>query len=1350
MKLLNTLLDRLRELGESTDDAAYVVMEHWVLEVREHSFIQSVLERSVQEFAGYGNVQERLLNSLGQLLRFGGNEAESFAVDLWRAYIFHLEDASEGLWNRYPDLQRNVAIETGQYLPNTWGEWVLFIQHFMGLVETYLIDSNPVFESLLVSEDIADLLEAAPAKPGLASVPDLGVYFEPDHHFDAAVTLITYLNICAERIGRIDPRGYPRSIHTSVPISDIYIPLRLASFAAVRKPGHLVRYQTATYENPALYDFRNPLHPEEVEKEHNVTVQDALREHALVLLLGEEGSGKTTLLRHLALEHARILLDNEASGLDIQTHIDGTSRIRLARPLPVYIDLAEFIEGRLPDEDLHGYLLRHVGDLTSDDSTGRMIATLLSSGQCLVLLDGLDQVATDDQRRLLVSQIAHAAPEWRAQGNRVVVTSRLDGYAALPLPAEFGRFLIKSFDRGQVGAFLIKWKLTLSRIQRPLMSDDDALRQAQSETLALVRQITSNAQLYRIASNPLTLRMLTSVRTTGSLPARRIAIYQLVIDTLIREWKLPQQARSRPAVLEQDVVPLLGELAYWLQSSRPSGTVGEQELSEILRNILGELHPEYSPEHCTKAIAQFLGQIRQYPGVFIEVAPQKYGFIYQAIQEYFAARRIVSSHRTASERLRAHLHNPRWEPILTSAISFVALTSREDASDLIETSVLARGSQAARLGYAPSLFEELLHRDLFQAARLLGEGIEVRPDVAHYVMHRLMELWLLGERDQAGRFNYIFDEARRHLIHMEGTSASQVAHQIALDNLTAHHSEHRQAYAVDAATFWHSHLEQTREALIGHSKDAPPLVRRAIADALGRVPSLSKEAYVLLLTLTRDADEQVSEASQRTLEGATPIPYEALTMWIEFLHSGSQAKRRLSLRVLQQIGTLPPLVIGELLQLVSDEDPSIRQGAIDVLAGVSHLPDNALTAICRTIADMNTGVRVAAISALNRPVDLPQEVINQLIAWSRDADVAVRRAAIAALGTANNASNEVLQALIECLDDPSDSIREMVLDPLARKGKENDKVIHMLMHTVSDPRYSVRKALAHALRHFRVPVEDVRQALQVLLSDRDIIVREAALETIATLLEPGDEIIDYLISLAPLQEHGMGARAVEAMSGLRGLPERALLTLVQALPIHWQPLGDRIVACLRGHAPLPPNVMNEVMDLAVLHNVGSTQLSKYPAGLRSLALEILSLAQDETPAVLQILLQAATEAQNTEVQIAAIRGLANIRRDWPGIKETLFKLMRHPRPEIRFAAGVTLGKLVQYLPDPPLDGPEIVGLTHTLINLLKEAPARASWESDTDIQNDLLIILSGVVSRVRPTPPLLTAGSENADRYLDK
>ncbi|MBN1310858.1 MAG: HEAT repeat domain-containing protein [Anaerolineae bacterium] len=1342
LQLLNRLIEFAQERGDETDDAVFTAIEHWAREVLHAADLTAIFNAAQDEFTAAPGANSRWLDTFAVLFEHGSDGIAAFAENLWRTYFFRLEEAPEALWSQYPELQRAVTLNTECNLPRSWGDWVLPIEILMSIAEARLIDATEAFECLLVSQDVVEMLaelalgEEIPAPSSEAHAPSMPP--------DANTALMAYLSACINTIGLIDPRGLPQVGRAPVSLETVFTPLRLVPFDAYHQPVKAVRYRTATFISADLFAFKEALGPGELEAHPGLMPQEVLSRHSQVLVLGDVGAGKTTLLRAIAFEYARILSEDQSDSIQIEMRPDGGFQVTLARPLPIYIDLAEYVDDHLPDESLRDFALRSAAEIAADQSVGPLVSGFLQAGQCVLLLDGLNQVATDEQRRMLVEAVADASAQWHAEGNRVVVTSRLAGYTAAPLPAEFAIHVIRPLDRSQIGPFLLRWTLALIRLKRPLIREDEALQQAQAETLALVREVTTNSQLHALVNTPLMLRLLIGIYRSGMVIApQRVALYQMVADALIREWRLPQSASARPTILEHEATDLLSHLAFWMHASRASGRLSEQDLQAILVNIWRQLHPDAPIAQGEEAIGEFVSRIRSQPGVLVECGNGQYGFVYDGLQEYFAARYLVSSYRLASERIRALLHDPRWDEIIRLAIGFTALRSQEDASDLIEMAILARGTRAQDMGYSPALFEDLLKRDLFFAARLLGTGIETRSQITHLVVDELVSLWLGGDRDSLGRFSLIFDSARRHLMNLDGALASRRALQLVLEGLNSI-DEHRRAFAADALTFWPSHLAEAIDVLVKDGREAPPLARWAAAQALGASTNLSVEAYKLLLSLVCDTDERVNQGARDTLHNVPPVPSEALAMFVDLLRGGNPAGRRVSLRQLQQIGALPPGVINELIYLLNDSDQETRRAAMEALSSANELPENALLTICRFAMDTESGLRLAAIDALRRPVELPQEVLDHLIDWTYDPEVAIRRASALALGECLNDSNEVMEALIERLDDPVDSVRADVVEPLASRGHDDTRVMHVLAHAVRDPTHRVRCAIAAALKHFPCPNAELREALRLLLSDKEVIVRETTLDTIAHLEEPGPELVDYLVSLVSVQDFGIGAKSVCALSRLRGLPNQALVVLVRALSTHWEEHGKSIAACLKVHGPLGMDIINRIMDLAVQRPAGRTYATQVPIGLQVLALEILGHVLDEAPDLGHVLLEVASENGNSQVQIAALCGLRYSREMRPDSKQILLDLTRQGPLQVRCAAGVTLGHLIRNLPDPPFQSTELSRLGETITVLLKELPPRASWENDARLQNELLMALNWIVARARPAPPRLVARLEDS------
>ena len=150
------------------------------------------------------------------------------------AFLFHLEEPAGELWQQYDRLYHEVNLRIDDAYPRSWGDWFFPMQTFMGFVEAALIETNPTWANLFISEAVRELLDIEPAVDTniRTDVIELDSIFVSDAQVDQVTLLSEYLTACAERIGHIDPRGYPGGNDPSVPLTDVYIPLRLIPLAA--------------------------------------------------------------------------------------------------------------------------------------------------------------------------------------------------------------------------------------------------------------------------------------------------------------------------------------------------------------------------------------------------------------------------------------------------------------------------------------------------------------------------------------------------------------------------------------------------------------------------------------------------------------------------------------------------------------------------------------------------------------------------------------------------------------------------------------------------------------------------------------------------------------------------------------------------------------------------------------------------------------------------------------------------------------------------------------------------------------------------------------------------------------
>src|SRR5262249_42761377 len=116
-----------------------------------------------------------------------------------------------------------------------------------------------------------------------------------------------------------------------------------------------------------------------------VSVLAAVRGCRQLVVLGDPGSGKTTLLRYLAFRHTTALV-NGSEVVDEE----------LGRPrFPIYVRLGDFARSSDRTGGIRPFLAGYFrGRECPSHGLADLLERKLASGECLVLLDGLVEVAS--------------------------------------------------------------------------------------------------------------------------------------------------------------------------------------------------------------------------------------------------------------------------------------------------------------------------------------------------------------------------------------------------------------------------------------------------------------------------------------------------------------------------------------------------------------------------------------------------------------------------------------------------------------------------------------------------------------------------------------------------------------------------------------------------------------------------------------------------------------------------------------------------------------------------------------------------------------------------------------------
>ena len=380
----------------------------------------------------------------------------------------------------------------------------------------------------------------------------------------------------------------------------------------------------------------DPLRPGALTRPWGVWQLLASRQEAFrcLAVVGAPGSGKTTLLQHVALSLAQ--------------NRQRRHERRCPAFVPIFLALKDHKDTLWkkdpPDLDR---LATEVFTTERLKPPPDWFARHLKSGHCLVLLDGLDEVA-DERRRKKIAEWVDRQVE-RYPKARFIITSRPHGYQSTPLKSA-SVFEVQPFTPDQVRRFVEGWYL-----QNEVMStgkDDPGVRAEATERCSdLLRRLKTTPALARLSVNPLLLTMVAMVhRYRGTLPRRRVELYAEICDVLLGHWQAAKGLDDRltPAQKRQVLQPLALEMM-----AREVRELTEADAARVILPVLKQIDPSGA-----LAPADFLKRIEQGSGLLLERESGVYGFAHLTFQEYLVACHFL---RTQQERdLLNHIVDPWW------------------------------------------------------------------------------------------------------------------------------------------------------------------------------------------------------------------------------------------------------------------------------------------------------------------------------------------------------------------------------------------------------------------------------------------------------------------------------------------------------------------------------------------------------------------------------------------------------------------------------------------------------------------------------------------------------------------
>jgi predicted NACHT family NTPase len=370
---------------------------------------------------------------------------------------------------------------------------------------------------------------------------------------------------------------------------------------------------------------------------------DAVASHQKLAILGKPGAGKTTFLQYIALQC-----------------IQGKYK---ADYIPLFISLRAFAT---QTNDLN--LLNYINHLWSGyDISSEQIETLLQQGKILILLDGLDEIPTDNNQQILqqIQQFADVSYQ-----NQIIVTCRL---AAQQYHFQgFTYVELADFDRTQVETFVHKWFIAKANNQK------QGLTQATQFLEQL--ELKENQPIRELVVTPILLSLICSVfQERLTFPSKRAKLYQEGLDILLVRWDRArgiQRDTTYRNLSLPDKIKLLSEIAA-TTFERGNYFFEKSEVVQIIADyLISVATADADPETLWLNSEAVLKAIEAQHGLLVERAKGIYSFSHLTFQEYLTARKIVASPNLETlnqslQNLVTHISEPQWREVILLTASIL-------------------------------------------------------------------------------------------------------------------------------------------------------------------------------------------------------------------------------------------------------------------------------------------------------------------------------------------------------------------------------------------------------------------------------------------------------------------------------------------------------------------------------------------------------------------------------------------------------------------------------------------------------------------------------------------------------
>jgi NACHT domain-containing protein len=456
-----------------------------------------------------------------------------------------------------------------------------------------------------------------------------------------------------------------------------------------------------------------------------IRVPDMLATLRRCAVLGDPGAGKSTFAAKLAHDLA----------------VDAIQDLTLQVPILFVVrEHAEHLRSRRMA--LIEYLDKICKQPYNTVVPPNALEYLLLNGRVTVIVDGIDELGSSEQRRRLtelVEGFAHRYPL-----TRIVVTSRIVGYLDAPLdPGMFPVVHVLPFAEPQVEEYAKAWFA-----MDEMMPTDKRVELTQSF-------VAESSSVSDLRSNPLILSLLCALYSSKHyIPRHRTEVYEQCAELLFERWD-QRRGIYVPLRFDSHMRPAVSSLAWRLfTDTKRRQAVPRQEMRDYLTTYM--LERRFSSEEEARGAAnEFLDFCAGRAWVLTEMGTHGfeplYGFTHRTFLEYFTALQLVRREPTPEavwRELKRRALDASWDVVAQLALQILD-RQHEDGGDKVLSRLLNEMPSAGESPRAAS-YLAFAGRSVASVvptnttiARLTAECLRLAGNVP--VRSRMRYFWLRSE-----------------------------------------------------------------------------------------------------------------------------------------------------------------------------------------------------------------------------------------------------------------------------------------------------------------------------------------------------------------------------------------------------------------------------------------------------------------------------------------------------------------------------------------------------------------------------------------------------------------------------